>query len=97
MKTTELATQIRTTFYASRDAVRRAHERVAEAQQRAIRMRESFRLRAEAFDALSADGFGAGLALVRGIVELHNGSVAAFSDGPGKGACFSITLPLAIR
>jgi signal transduction histidine kinase len=40
------------------------------------------------------DGFGIGLALVRGIVELHDGSIAAFSDGPGKGARFCITLPV---
>jgi signal transduction histidine kinase len=31
---------------------------------------------------------------VRGIVELHDGSIAAFSDGPGKGARFCITLPV---
>jgi signal transduction histidine kinase len=42
----------------------------------------------------SADGFGIGLALVRGIVELHDGSIAAFSDGPGKGARFIVTLPI---
>jgi signal transduction histidine kinase len=40
------------------------------------------------------EGFGIGLALVRGIVELHDGSIAAFSDGPGKGARFCITLPV---
>jgi two-component system, sensor histidine kinase len=42
----------------------------------------------------SADGFGIGLALVRGIIELHDGAIAAFSDGPGKGARFCITLPI---
>lgn len=40
------------------------------------------------------EGFGIGLALVRGIVELHDGSIAAFSDGLGKGARFCITLPV---
>jgi signal transduction histidine kinase len=43
----------------------------------------------------STEGFGIGLALVRGIVELHGGSVAAFSEGHGKGARFCLTLPLA--
>jgi len=39
-------------------------------------------------------GLGLGLALVRHIVELHGGSVGAESDGPGKGATFSVTLPV---
>ena len=41
------------------------------------------------------EGFGIGLALVRGIVELHGGSIAAFSEGRGLGAQFCLTLPLA--
>jgi signal transduction histidine kinase/DNA-binding response OmpR family regulator len=39
-------------------------------------------------------GLGLGLAIVRYLVELHSGSVAAHSDGKGKGATFSVTLPL---
>lgn len=39
-------------------------------------------------------GLGLGLALVRHIVELHGGHVAAASDGVGKGAQFTITLPI---
>jgi signal transduction histidine kinase len=39
-------------------------------------------------------GLGLGLAIVKGMVELHNGSVSAYSDGLGKGARFSIRLPL---
>lgn len=38
-------------------------------------------------------GLGLGLALVRHIVELHGGRVAAHSDGPGHGARFSVQLP----
>ena len=41
----------------------------------------------------SPDGLGIGLALVKEIVTLHDGSVAVSSDGPGKGAEFVISLP----
>ncbi|TMB22245.1 MAG: response regulator, partial [Deltaproteobacteria bacterium] len=34
-----------------------------------------------------------GLALVRGFVELHGGSVRAESAGPGKGSTFIVLLP----
>jgi PAS domain S-box-containing protein len=43
----------------------------------------------------SKGGLGIGLALVRGIVELHGGSVRADSPGPGLGSTFTIRLPLA--
>nr|WP_307736090.1 ATP-binding protein [Massilia pinisoli] len=43
----------------------------------------------------SKGGLGIGLALVRGIVELHDGSVHADSAGPGLGSTFTIRLPLA--
>ena len=39
-------------------------------------------------------GLGLGLAIVREIVTLHGGRVAAFSDGPGCGSCFEVLLPL---
>lgn len=39
-------------------------------------------------------GLGLGLAIVREIVTLHGGRVAAFSDGPGRGSCFEVLLPL---
>ena len=42
----------------------------------------------------SAGGLGIGLTIVRRLAELHGGSVSATSAGPGKGARFSVRLPL---
>ncbi|UUX94442.1 hybrid sensor histidine kinase/response regulator [Aquabacterium sp. J223] len=45
----------------------------------------------------SADGggLGIGLSLARTLVEGHGGSLVAASDGPGRGSCFTLRLPLA--
>ena len=40
-------------------------------------------------------GLGLGLAIARHIVELHHGEITADSDGPGQGATFTVTLPIA--
>ncbi|WP_156362528.1 ATP-binding protein [Xylophilus sp. Leaf220] len=40
-------------------------------------------------------GLGLGLAIARGIVELHGGRIAAHSAGPGQGATVTAHLPLA--
>ena len=39
-------------------------------------------------------GLGLGLAIVRHMVEIHGGSVLAYSEGEGRGAIFTVTLPL---
>jgi PAS domain S-box-containing protein len=41
----------------------------------------------------SQGGLGVGLTLVKGLVEMHGGSVAAHSDGPGQGSELVVCLP----
>jgi CheY-like chemotaxis protein len=45
--------------------------------------------------ARSQGGLGLGLPLVKGLVEMHGGSVTATSGGPGQGAEFVVRLPVA--
>lgn len=47
--------------------------------------------------ARGSAGLGIGLALVRSLVELHDGSVDVESDGANCGSTFTITLPMANR
>ena len=44
--------------------------------------------------ARSRGGLGLGLAMVKGLVELHGGEVSAHSEGIGKGAEFTVRFPL---
>jgi signal transduction histidine kinase len=42
----------------------------------------------------SHDGLGLGLTIARHLVELHGGTIHAASDGRGRGATFTVVLPL---
>lgn len=78
-----------------------------EAQQAAIRVRDTgvgipLELQPRIFDlfvqgdhslARSQGGLGIGLTLVRKLVEMHGGSVAVASAGPGAGSEFTVRLP----
>jgi signal transduction histidine kinase/CheY-like chemotaxis protein len=58
------------------------------------RMFELFTQGSQGLDR-QAGGLGVGLAIVKAIVELHEGSVQAHSPGPGAGTEVSVRLPLA--
>jgi two-component system cell cycle sensor histidine kinase/response regulator CckA len=51
----------------------------------------------DAFEQLEMrrEGLGLGLAISKAIVEMHGGSIRARSEGRGKGASFTVTLPVA--
>jgi len=48
-------------------------------------------------DAVGRGGLGVGLTVVRSLVELHGGRVAAESGGPGRGSTFTVRLPVSNR
>lgn len=48
----------------------------------------------EQVDNVQREGLGIGLALVRRLVELHGGTVAAYSRGIGHGSIFNVVLPI---
>lgn len=48
-------------------------------------------------DDRAREGLGIGLALVRKLVEMHHGTIEVFSDGVGKGSCFTVQLPAAAK
>jgi PAS domain S-box-containing protein len=53
-----------------------------------------FTLFVQGREAGGRSGLGIGLALARQLVALHGGRIDASSDGPGRGACFTVELPV---
>ncbi|MBW4448326.1 MAG: response regulator [Spirirestis rafaelensis WJT71-NPBG6] len=49
---------------------------------------------ADSSSTRSYGGLGLGLTIARHLVELHNGKIYAYSEGEGKGATFTVDLPL---
>lgn len=45
----------------------------------------------------SHSGLGLGLAIAKHLAEMHGGGITAFSDGPGRGATFTVEMPLVER
>jgi hypothetical protein len=57
---------------------------------------ERFR-QAEVGNARLHGGLGLGLSIVKHLVELHDGTITAHSEGEGQGASFTVTLPILLR
>jgi two-component system, OmpR family, sensor histidine kinase BaeS len=62
----------------------------------ATRLFERF-YRGDSSRTASGAGSGIGLTITKAIIKAHNGALLARSDGPGQGAQFEITLPIADR
>jgi signal transduction histidine kinase len=54
-------------------------------------------VQAEASSDRTGGGLGLGLALVKNLVEAHDGTVAAQSAGVGQGSTFTVQLPLCVE
>lgn len=78
---------------AARALVRVVDTGVGMTPQMLTRLFEPFAQADETLDR-NRGGLGLGLALVKGLVELHGGEVSASSGGPGLGADFELRLPL---
>jgi two-component system CheB/CheR fusion protein len=76
--------------------VRVADTGIGIAQEMLLRLFEPF-VQAETTQQHSRSGLGLGLSLVKGLVELHGGSIEAHSAGLRLGAEFTVRLPLALQ
>ena len=55
---------------------------------------EDFKQGSHSQDPHRYGGLGLGLAICKRCIELHSGTIKAFSDGPGRGSTFIIKFPL---
>jgi len=81
------------------DAFRQAQEAVVEVRDNGFgisleELPRVFDLFTQSSSPREGGGLGIGLALARGLVEMHGGKIEAKSDGPGKGSVFIVRLPL---
>ena len=81
--------------HAARRRARRSASRTAASASRPRICRKVFGMFAQVRSAQehAAGGLGIGLALAKGIVELHGGRIEAASAGAGKGSRFTVRLP----
>ena len=85
------------------DVLREEHEAVLRVTDSGIgialemlpRVFELFTQAEQAMDR-SLGGLGVGLTLTRRLVEMHGGTIAAASEGPGRGAQFTVRLPVEV-
>jgi two-component system CheB/CheR fusion protein len=75
-------------------AIRVADNGIGMAPEMLARLFQPF-MQAETTLDRSKGGLGLGMALSKGLVELHGGRIAAESEGLGKGSEFEVRLPLA--
>ena len=81
----------------AREHVRRAQREAKEmiaASDQVRRVFERF-YRVDAGRSRARGGSGIGLTIARALVEVHGGRITAESPGPGRGAAFTVTLPVA--
>ena len=87
------STQVTVAAAGNEATVRVADDGVGMAPETVARLFQPFMQADQTLDR-SKGGLGLGLALVKGLVELHGGGVSAGSDGPGQGTEFLVRLPL---
>jgi len=60
---------------------------------RGIRKEDLERIFEPYFTTKGKDGSGLGLSAALRVLQKHGGSIEAFSDGPGRGARITLTIP----
>lgn len=79
---------------AGRIAVRIRDTGIGLSEEALQRIFQPFEQAAQNSGAGKQGGLGLGLAIARGIVELHGGALTGHSDGPGQGTSFIVELPV---